>query len=32
VDNVVDGALVAVAAFLGSTRLLDNILLPASLA
>src|ERR1700728_4149436 len=32
VDNVVDGALVAVAAFLGSTRFLDNILLPASLA
>jgi pantoate--beta-alanine ligase len=30
VDNVVGGALVAVAAFVGSTRLIDNILLPKS--
>jgi pantoate--beta-alanine ligase len=30
VDNVARGALVAVAAFVGATRLIDNIVLPAS--
>jgi pantoate--beta-alanine ligase len=30
VDNVADGALVAVAAYVGTTRLIDNILLPRS--
>jgi pantothenate synthetase len=30
VNDVAKGALVAVAAFVGTTRLIDNILLPAS--
>jgi len=30
VDDISGGALVAVAAFVGSTRLIDNVLLPAA--